>query len=142
MKISYNWLKEYIDLAITPEETDKLLTGTGLEVEDISDFYNIPGGLEGIVVGYVTERKQHPNADKLSVCLVDIGAAEPKQIVCGAPNVAAGQKVLVATVGATVHPTKGDPFEIKKAKIRGEVSEGMICAMPEKPEQKIYNRRT
>lgn len=131
MKISYNWLKEYIDLAITPEETDKLLTGTGLEVEDISDFYNIPGGLEGIVVGYVTERKQHPNADKLSVCLVDIGAAEPKQIVCGAPNVAAGQKVLVATVGATVHPTKGDPFEIKKAKIRGEVSEGMICAEDE-----------
>ncbi|MFY8021558.1 MAG: phenylalanine--tRNA ligase subunit beta [Bacteroidia bacterium] len=131
MKISYNWLKEYIDLAITPEETDKLLTGTGLEVEDISDFYNIPGGLEGIVVGHVLERKQHPNADKLSVCLVDIGSGEPKQIVCGAPNVAAGQKVLVATVGATVHPSKGEPFEIKKAKIRGEVSEGMICAEDE-----------
>lgn len=131
MKISYNWLKEFINLNISTEETDKLLTGSGLEVEDISPFFSIPGGLEGIVIGHVLERKQHPNADKLSVCLVDIGTAEPKQIVCGAPNVAAGQKVLVATVGSTVHPSKGEPFEIKKAKIRGEVSEGMICAEDE-----------
>jgi phenylalanyl-tRNA synthetase beta chain len=131
MKISYNWLKEFIDLSISPEETDKLLTGSGLEVEDISSFYSIPGGLDGIVIGHVLERKQHPNADKLSVCLVDIGLPEPKQIVCGAPNVAAGQKVLIATVGSTVHPSKGESFEIKKAKIRGEVSEGMICAEDE-----------
>ena len=89
------------------------------------------GGLKGIVIGEVVSCEQHPNADKLKVTKVDIGAGQLSGIVCGAPNVAAGQKVLVATVNSTVHPAKGDPFKIKKAKIRGEVSEGMICAEDE-----------
>ncbi|MES2381650.1 MAG: phenylalanine--tRNA ligase subunit beta [Bacteroidota bacterium] len=131
MKISYNWLKDLINIDSNAQEIGKLLTGTGLEVESIETFQNIKGGLEGIVVGFVKERVKHPNADKLSVCKVDIGIGEDKQIVCGAPNVDAGQKVLVATVGATVYPTKGEPFKISKSKIRGEVSEGMICAEDE-----------
>lgn len=131
MKISYKWLQDFIGTAHTAVEVSNLLTGCGLEVEDISNYHSIPGGLEGIVIGEVLTAVPHPNADKLRVCTVALGQAEPKQIVCGAPNVAAGQKVLVATVGATVHPTKGEPFEIKKAKIRGEISEGMICAEDE-----------
>jgi phenylalanyl-tRNA synthetase beta chain len=131
MKISYNWLQEFIGSEKPATEIGQMLTGCGLEVEDLSTYYSIPGGLQGIVVGEVLSAEQHPNADKLKVCKVNIGLAEPKQIVCGAPNVAAGQKVLVATVGATVHPTTGEPFEIKKAKIRGELSEGMICAEDE-----------
>jgi phenylalanyl-tRNA synthetase beta chain len=130
MKISFNWLKEYIDTNSSAQEIGNLLTGCGLEVEDISDYYSIPGGLEGIVIGEVLEAVPHPNADKLRICQVNLGN-QTKQIVCGAPNVAAGQKVLVATVGATVYPTKGEPFTIGKAKIRGEVSEGMICAEDE-----------
>ncbi len=116
---------------LSPEKIDELLTGTGLEVEGITPYNSIKGGLEGIVVGEVKTCAKHPNADKLSVTTVDVGGPELLHIVCGAPNVAAGQKVLVATVGCTVHPTKGDPFEIKKSKIRGEVSEGMICAEDE-----------
>jgi phenylalanyl-tRNA synthetase beta chain len=131
MKISYNWLNTLINTNLSPENIDELLTGTGLEVEGITPFNSIKGGLEGIVVGEVKTCAKHPNADKLSVTTVDVGAPELLHIVCGAPNVAEGQKVLVATVGCTVHPTNGEPFEIKKSKIRGEVSEGMICAEDE-----------
>ncbi len=130
MKISFNWLKAYIDTEASAAEIGALLTGSGLEVEDIADYYSIPGGLEGIVIGEVISAIPHPNADKLRICQVNLGETQ-KQIVCGAPNVAAGQKVLVATVGATVYPSKGEPFTINKAKIRGEVSEGMICAEDE-----------
>lgn len=131
MKISYNWLKEYIDFKEAPEQLGDILTQTGLEVEGIEKVEKIPGGLKGIVVGEVISCEQHPNADKLKVTKVDIGAPELSDIVCGAPNVDAGQKVLVATINSTIHPTNGEPFKIKKAKIRGEVSEGMICAEDE-----------
>jgi phenylalanyl-tRNA synthetase beta chain len=131
MKISYNWLNTLIDAKLSTEKIDELLTGTGLEVEGIEPYNSIKGGLAGIVVGQVLTCAKHPNADKLSVTTVDVGGPAPLNIVCGAPNVAAGQKVLVATVGCTVHPTKGEPFEIKKSKIRGEASEGMICAEDE-----------
>ena len=131
MKISYNWLKEYIDFKETPEQLGEILTQTGLEVEGIEQVEKIPGGLKGIVVGEVVACEQHPNADKLKVTKVDIGAEELSDIVCGAPNVAKGQKVLVATVNSIIHPTNGEPFKIKKAKIRGEVSLGMICAEDE-----------
>ncbi len=131
MKISYNWLKQFIQTDKTPEEISIILTGTGLEVESLEKVQAIPGGLEGLVIGYVKERYQHPNADRLSVTKVDVGTGEDLQIVCGAPNVAAGQKVVVATVGTTVHPTAGEPFKINKSKIRGEESAGMICANDE-----------
>jgi phenylalanyl-tRNA synthetase beta chain len=131
MKISYNWLKQFIDTDKTPEQISQILTGIGLEVESLEKVQAIPGGLEGLVIGYVKDRSQHPNADRLSVTKVDVGNGADLQIVCGAPNVAAGQKVVVATVGTTVHPTSGDPFKINKSKIRGEESEGMICAEDE-----------
>ncbi|MFC3417225.1 phenylalanine--tRNA ligase subunit beta [Algoriphagus hitonicola] len=131
MKISINRLKKYIALTESPEEIAALLTQSGLEVEGIEEFISIPGALEGIVIGEVLTCTKHPDADKLSLTTVDIGAGEPSQIVCGASNVAAGQKVLVATVGATLYPTEGDSFTIKKAKIRGQISEGMICAEDE-----------
>lgn len=108
-----------------------ILTGTGLEVESLEKVQAVPGGLEGLVIGYVKERAQHPNADRLSITKVDVGSGTDLQIVCGAANVAAGQKVVVATVGTTVHPSSGEPFAINKSKIRGEVSEGMICAEDE-----------
>lgn len=130
MNISYNWLKQYIDIDIPAEEIGKTLTSIGLEVENIETFETIKGGLEGFVIGEVKTCAKHPNADKLSVTTVDIGGAEALPIVCGAPNVAAGQKVIVATVGTTIY--KGEEnFKIQKAKIRGEVSEGMICAEDE-----------
>ncbi|HAA10650.1 MAG TPA: phenylalanine--tRNA ligase subunit beta [Cytophagales bacterium] len=132
MKISYRWLQQYIDLPRhTLADLDDQLTQTGLEVEGIEKVEAIPGGLRGVVIGEVLTAEQHPNADKLRVTTVDIGAAELAQIVCGAPNVAAGQKVVVATVGSTLYPTGGEPFKIKKSKIRGEVSLGMICAEDE-----------
>lgn len=131
MKISYNWLKQYIHTELAPEEISKILTNTGLEVESLEKIQTIKGGLEGLVIGHVTFREKHPNADKLSVTKVNVGGERELEIVCGAPNVAAGQKVVVATVGCTVYPVTGEPFEIKKAKIRGEVSEGMICAEDE-----------
>ncbi|MES2426582.1 MAG: phenylalanine--tRNA ligase subunit beta [Bacteroidota bacterium] len=131
MKISYNWLKEFINTDKTPEEISTILTGTGLEVESVEKVQAIPGGLEGLVIGYVKETEQHPNADRLKVTKVDVGGTEDLQIVCGAVNVAAGQKVVVATVGTTVHPVTGEPFLIKESKIRGEVSQGMICAEDE-----------
>jgi phenylalanyl-tRNA synthetase beta chain len=131
MKVSLNWLKEYIDIALAPETISEILTSTGLEVEGMEQIESIPGGLEGVVVGEVITCGRHPNADRLSVTTVNIGNGEPLSIVCGAPNVAAGQKVLVATVGTTLHPIEGEPITLKKGKIRGEVSEGMICAEDE-----------
>lgn len=131
MTISYNWLKDYIDIPETPEELGQLLTSTGLEVEHVNAFETVKGGLKGLVIGEVLTCTKHPNADKLSLTTVDVGAEKPLSIVCGAANVAAGQKVVVATVGTTVYPTKGEPFLIKSAKIRGEQSEGMICAEDE-----------
>lgn len=131
MKISYNWLKEYISIPESAEEIGKVLTSTGLEVESVEHFETIKGGLRDIVIGEVLTCAKHPNADKLSVTTVDVGNGKIHPIVCGAPNVAAGQKVVVALPGATLYPSKGDPFTIKSAKIRGEVSEGMICAEDE-----------
>ena len=131
MKISINRLKEYIHLTESPAEIAALLTQSGLEVESIDSFVSVPGGLEGMVIGEVLTCEKHPDADKLSLTTVAIGPDQVSQIVCGASNVAAGQKVVVATVGATLYPSNGEPFEIKKAKIRGQVSEGMICAEDE-----------
>lgn len=131
MKISYNWLKTLIDIDLTPEQIDEYLTSSGLEVEGIESFESIKGGLQGIVIGEVVEKEKHPDADKLSLTKVNVGGPELLSIVCGAPNVAAGQKVLVATIGAKLYPTTGEPFEIKKSKIRGAVSEGMLCAEDE-----------
>ncbi len=131
MNISYKWLNEFISLPESPEEIGKLLTGTGLEVEAIEKIESIPGGLAGVIIGEVLTCQRHPDADKLSITTVDVGTGEVLNIVCGAPNVATGQKVVVATVGATLHPTSGEPFAIKKAKIRGAASEGMICAEDE-----------
>jgi len=131
MKISYNWLKQYVDFNLSPKDLGEVLTGVGLEVEDIIPYETVQGGLEGVVVGEVKECSKHPDADKLSVTKVDVGTGELLQIVCGAPNVAAGQKVLVALVGSTLYPTSGDKLQIKKAKIRGVESFGMICAEDE-----------
>lgn len=131
MKISYNWLKQFLDTALTPQEISHILTSIGLEVESLEKVQAIAGGLEGIVIGYVKECVQHPNADRLRITKVDVGSGEDLQIVCGASNVAAGQKVVVATVGCEVYPSNGEPFKINKSKIRGEVSEGMICAEDE-----------
>ncbi len=130
MKISYNWLKEYLDFDLKPETLSELLTNCGLEVEGMENFESVKGGLKGIVVGEVKTCVKHPNAVKLSLTTVDIGQGDPLPIVCGAPNVAEGQKVLVATVGTTLY-MDNKPFEIRKAKIRGEESEGMICAEDE-----------
>src|SRR5258708_216964 len=131
MKISFYWLQQYINITESPEEIGHTLTSTGLEVESIESIETIKGGLKGLVIGEVLTCAKHPNADKLSLTTVDVGDTKPLNIVCGAPNVAAGQKVVVATVGTTVYPTKGEPFAIKSAKIRGEQSEGMICAEDE-----------
>lgn len=130
MKISYNWLKEYLKTDLEPSKVGEILTSIGLEVENMEEWVSVKGGLEGVVTGEVLTCKKHPDADKLSVTTVDIGTSQPLQIVCGAPNVAAGQKVPVATIGTIVF--KGnDSIEIKKSKIRGELSEGMICAEDE-----------
>jgi phenylalanyl-tRNA synthetase beta chain len=131
MKISYNWLKQFIQTDKTPQELSLILTDIGLEVESLETVQPVVGGLEGLVIGHVLSCVQHPNADRLRVTTVDVGGPEPLQIVCGAPNVAAGQKVVVAVVGTTVYPNEGEPFKINKSKIRGEVSEGMICAEDE-----------
>jgi phenylalanyl-tRNA synthetase beta chain len=131
MKISYNWLKEYIDIDLPATEVAEMLTFCGLEVESIEAYESIKGGLNGLVVGEVLTKEKHPDADKLSLTTVNVGIQNVLQIVCGAPNVAAGQKVIVALVGAKLFPTSGEAFEIKKSKIRGAVSEGMICAEDE-----------
>ncbi len=130
MKISFNWLKKYISIEETPERVAELLTDTGLEVEGLEKIEGVEGGLKGVVVGEVVECTQHPNADRLRVTQVNVGGPELLQIVCGAPNVAAGQKVMVATVGTTL-PIGDKPLKIKKGKLRGETSEGMICAEDE-----------
>jgi phenylalanyl-tRNA synthetase beta chain len=131
MKISYNQLKTLIDFDHNPEKLGEILTNTGLEVEGIEKLDAVKGGLEGLVIGHVVSCEKHPDADKLSVTKVDVGADTLLDIVCGAPNVAAGQKVIVALVGATLYPTSGEAFTIKKSKIRGAVSEGMLCAEDE-----------
>lgn len=131
MKISHNWLLDFIALDGPVSEIADALTQTGLEVEGVEQVEKIPGGLKGLVVGEVKTCARHPNADKLSVTTVDIGADDLAPIVCGAPNIAAGQKVVVAPVNTTIYPKTAEPFKIKKAKIRGEVSAGMICAEDE-----------
>lgn len=130
MKISFNWLKKYIDTEISVEEAGQILTDTGLEVESIEKIEAVKGGLEGVVIGKVLTCEKHPDADKLKVTTVDVGT-DTLQIVCGAPNVAAGQTVLVATVGCTLYPKPDEPFKIKAAKIRGVDSFGMLCAEDE-----------
>ena len=131
MKISYNWLKQFLQVEWNPEKTGELLTDLGLEVEGIETKESIKGSLAGVVVGEVITCKQHPNADRLKITTVDLGDGEPVQIVCGAPNVAVGQKVPVATIGTILYDDKGEGFKIKKGKIRGEESYGMICAEDE-----------
>ena len=131
MKISYNWLKEFVAIDWTATKTGELLTDLGLEVEGIEQFETVKGGLKGIIVGEVLTCVQHPNADRLKVTTVDLGDGNPLQVVCGAPNVAAGQKVPVATIGTLLYDEKGESFKIKKGKIRGEESFGMICAEDE-----------
>ncbi len=132
MTISYNWLSEYIKCGLSPEEMAVILTDIGLEVDSLEKKEAVRGGLEGVVVGQVLTCEKHPDADKLKVTTVDVGAGEPLQIVCGAPNVAAGLKVLVATVNTTLYPTGAtEGFKIKKSKIRGMESLGMICAEDE-----------
>ena len=131
MKISFNWLQQFVQTDSSVTEVGDLLTDLGLEVEGIEKYESIPGMLKGVVVGEVLTCEQHPNADKLKLTTVSVGLDEPLSIVCGAPNVSKGQKVAVATVGTTIHPIDGDPFTIKKAKIRGEASMGMLCAEDE-----------
>ncbi|MBS3774551.1 MAG: phenylalanine--tRNA ligase subunit beta [Bacteroidales bacterium] len=130
MKISYNWLKDYVDTSLSPEEVAQILTNTGLEVEGREAFQSVEGGLEGLVIGRVTSCKSHPKADNLSITTVDVGMDRELPIVCGAPNVAEGQKVVVAKPGTKLF-MNGKRTELKKTKIRGEVSEGMICAEDE-----------
>lgn len=131
MKISYNWLKSYLDTSISATEAAEILTDTGLEVEKVERIGLAEKGLDSVVVGHVLTVAPHPNADRLRLTTVDVAETEPLAIVCGAPNVEAGQKVLVAKVGAVLLPDSDSPLKIKKAKIRGEVSEGMICAEDE-----------
>ncbi len=131
MKISHNWIKEILDFNLTAKETSEILTEIGLEVEKIEQFESIQGSLNGIVVGEVKKCEKHPNADKLKITHVDIGQNEPSQIICGAPNIEVNQKVLVALPGTTIYPTNHDPLKIKKTKIRGVESHGMICAEDE-----------
>ncbi len=131
MNISFNWLKKYVDINLNPEEVANILNTIGLEVEGMELIEQIPGGLAGVVVGEVLECYKHPDADKLSITKVNIGQGDTLQIVCGAPNVAAGQKVMVATVGTTLLFYSGEKVKIKKSKIRGIESQGMICAEDE-----------
>ena len=131
MKISYNWLKQFIKIDLKSDETATLLTDLGLEVEVVEKYQSIRGGLEGVIVGHILTCEKHPDADKLSITTVDLGDGTPVQIVCGATNVAKGQKVPVATIGTKLIDKEGVEFEIKKGKIRGQESHGMICAEDE-----------
>lgn len=131
MRISYNWLKQFIKIDLPSEETAALLTDLGLEVEVVEKFQSVKGGLQGVVVGEVVTCEKHPDADRLKVTTVNLGDGNPVQIVCGAPNVAVGQKVPVATIGTKLYDKDGNEFEIKKGKIRGQESHGMICAEDE-----------
>ena len=128
MTISHKWLLDYLPVELDPQKLCSILNSIGLEVENLIPYEEVKGGLKGLVIGEVLEVQKHPNADKLSLTKVNIGAAEPVMIVCGAPNVAAGQKVVVAPVGTTIYPTQGEPLIMRIAKIRGEESHGMICA--------------
>ncbi|WP_412463644.1 phenylalanine--tRNA ligase subunit beta [Flavobacterium mekongense] len=131
MRISYNWLKQFIKIDLKSEETAAILTDLGLEVEVVEKYQSVRGGLEGVVVGHVLTCEKHPDADRLKITTVDLGDGTPVQIVCGAANVAAGQKVPVATIGTKLFDKDGNEFEIKKGKIRGQESHGMICAEDE-----------
>lgn len=131
MTISYKWLSEYLPVTVDPERLSRILTSIGLEVESMYNYEEVKGGLQGLVIGEVLSTEKHPNADKLTLTKVNVGGTEPLQIVCGAPNVAAGQKVVVATVGTTIYPSTGDPLTMKVAKIRSVESHGMICAEDE-----------
>lgn len=131
MKIAYNWIKNYISTEHSAERLGEILTETGLEVEGIEKVETIKGGLDGVVIGHVLTKEKHPDADRLNVTTVDVGGPEILQIVCGAPNVEVGQKVVVATVGCTLYPDPNTPLQIKKSKIRGVESSGMICAEDE-----------
>ena len=131
MKISYNWLCEYYKSPLAPVEIARFLTDCGLEVEGMEEVESVKGGLKGLIVGEVITCIKHPDADKLSLTTVDTGSGENAQIVCGAPNVAVGQKVIVALPGTEIHPLNGEPFVIRQAKIRGQLSQGMICAEDE-----------
>jgi phenylalanyl-tRNA synthetase beta chain len=138
MKISYKWLSDYLPagqaglpLSVEPERLSRILTSIGLEVEDFYKYEQVKGGLQGLVIGEVLACEKHPNADKLTITTVNINAVNPLQIVCGAPNVAVGQKVIVARPGTTLYPANGDSFTMKVARIRGVESQGMICAEDE-----------
>lgn len=128
MKISYNWLKTYLDFNLVPQDVAEILTNTGLKVESVEAYESVQGGLEGVVIGEIVACEKHPDADKLNITKVDVGSGELLQIVCGAPNCRVGLKSPVALVGATLYPSSGEKFQIKKAKIRGVESFGMICA--------------
>jgi len=130
MKISYNWLKNYIDVEVDPENISEILTDSGLEIDGMEKIQTVKGGLEGLIVGEVLTKEKHPDADKLNCSTINVGGNEPLNIVCGASNLEVGQKVVVATVGTTLY-AGDDSFKIKKSKIRGELSEGMICAEDE-----------
>jgi len=131
MTISHTWLLDYLPVHLDPEKICAILNSIGLEVEDLRAYEEVKGGLRGLVIGQVLEVRKHPNADKLSLTTVDVGGPEPLRIVCGAPNVAPGQKVVVAPVGSTLYPVSGEPVTMRVAKIRGEESHGMICAEDE-----------
>ena len=131
MTISYKWLHEYLPVQVEPERLSRILTSIGLEVESMETYEEIKGALKGLLIGEVLTCEKHPDADKLSLTTVNVGTGEPLQIVCGAPNVAVGQKVIVATIGTTIYPVGGEPLTMKKAKIRGVESHGMICAEDE-----------
>jgi phenylalanyl-tRNA synthetase beta chain len=131
MTISYKWLSEYLPVIVDPERLSRILTSIGLEVESMHPYEEVKGGLQGLVIGEVLTTEKHPNADKLTLTTVNIGGDVPLNIVCGAPNVAAGQKVVVAPVGATIYPSAGEPITMSQRKIRGSDSQGMICAEDE-----------
>ncbi|MFY7740471.1 MAG: phenylalanine--tRNA ligase subunit beta [Flavobacterium sp.] len=131
MKISYNWIKQFLKIDLPSAEVSDILTDLGLEVEIVEKYQSVKGGLEGVVVGHVLTCEKHPDADRLNITTVDLGDGTPVQIVCGATNVAAGQKVPVATIGTKLFDKDGNEFEIKKGKIRGQESHGMICAEDE-----------
>lgn len=131
MKVSYKWLKEYVDTDLTPNELDDLLTFSGLEIEDVEKVETIPGGLEHVVIAEVLTCEPHPDSDHLHVTTVNVGTDTPLNIVCGAPNVAAGQKVVCAQIGTKIYTSDTEYYEIKKGKLRGVVSEGMLCAADE-----------
>ena len=131
MKVSYNWLKDYLDIDKPVDEVSEILTNLGLEVEKVEDFESIKGSLEGIIVGEVLSCKKHPNADRLKLTNIDLGKKGKFEIVCGAPNISKGQKVPVATIGSTIYTNSGEKIKISKSKIRGVVSNGMVCAEDE-----------